>query len=96
MLTGKDRSYLKGLANGLNPSMQIGKEGLTESIIVELDQQLESKELIKLSVLDNSPVIVEEIVEEILNKTNSEFVQMIGSKLIIYRKSKKNPKIFKK
>lgn len=93
MINSKQRAYLKGLANKLNPSLQIGKEGLTENILKELDIQLEQKELIKISVLENSPVLVDEIVEDILSATEAEFVQKIGSKLVIYRKSKENKKI---
>lgn len=93
MINSKQRAYLKGLANKLNPSLQIGKEGLTENILKELDIQLEQKELIKISVLENSPVLVDEIVEDILSATEAEFVQKIGSKLVIYRESKENKKI---
>lgn len=93
MITSKQRSYLKSLANKLNPSLQIGKTGLTESIIDELEVQLEHKELVKISVLENSPVLVGEIIDEILEETKAEFVQSIGSKLIIYRESKEHKKI---
>ncbi len=93
MITSKQRSYLKSLANNLNPSLQIGKTGLTESIIDELEVQLEHKELVKISVLENSPVLVGEIIDEILEKTKADFVQSIGSKLIIYRESKDHKKI---
>ena len=81
------------MANNLNPSLQIGKTGLTESIIDELEVQLEHKELVKISVLENSPVLVGEIIDEILEKTKADFVQSIGSKLIIYRESKDHKKI---
>lgn len=93
MLTGKQRSYLKSRSHGINSSMQIGKDGLNDSIIDELDKQLEYKELIKISVLDNSPVSAGDIVEEILNSTRSQFVQLIGNKLIIYRESKDHKEI---
>lgn len=93
MITSKQRSYLKSLANKLNPSMQIGKTGLTESIFDELEVQLEHRELVKISVLENSPVLVEEIIDDILEKTHAEFVQSIGNKLIIYRESKDHKKI---
>lgn len=93
MINSKQRAYLKGLANKINPSLQVGKEGLTENIIKELEVQLEHKELVKISVLENSPVFVDEIVEEILEKTQGEFVQKIGSKLVIYKESKEHKKI---
>lgn len=93
MINSKQRAYLKGLANKINPSLQIGKEGLTENVLAELDVQLENKELLKISVLENSPVLVDEIVDEVLDKTGADFVQKIGSKLVIYRESKDNKKI---
>lgn len=93
MINSKQRAYLKGLANNINPSIQIGKEGLTDTILDELETHLEYRELIKISVLENSPVFVDEIVDEIIENTNSEFVQKIGSKLIIYRESKDHKKI---
>lgn len=93
MLTGKQRSKLKSMAHGINPSIQIGKEGLSDEILQELDRQLEYKELIKISVLENSPVFLDEIRDEILQETSSEFVQEIGSKLVIYRQSKDHKQI---
>lgn len=81
------------MAHGINPSIQIGKEGLSDEILQELDRQLEYKELIKISVLENSPVFLDEIRDEILQETSSEFVQEIGSKLVIYRQSKDHKQI---
>lgn len=94
MITGKQRSYLKSLANTMNPLLQVGKNGINENVINQLNELLEAKELIKITVLKNSPVEVEEIVEEILEGTNSEFVQAIGNKLVIYKESEENKKIY--
>ncbi|CDZ74578.1 Hypothetical protein ING2D1G_0394 [Peptoniphilus sp. ING2-D1G] len=93
MLRGKERAYLKSLAHSADPLMQIGKGGLTDSVVKQLDKLLEDHELVKIRVLKNSPVIAREIVEEILNATNAEFVQQIGNKLTIYRESKEKKKI---
>lgn len=93
MITGKQRSYLKSLANTLNPLMQIGKNGLNGGLFDQLDRLLEDHELVKITVLKNSPVLASEIIEEILEKTGAEFVQQIGNKLTIYRESKENKKI---
>ena len=90
MLRGKDRSYLKSLANNLDPLVQIGKFGLSESLFDQLDKSLEDHELVKIKVLKNSPVEAKEIVQEILEKTGADFVQQIGSKLTIYRQSRLN------
>ncbi len=93
MLTGKERAYLKSLAHSADPLIQIGKSGITDSVVNQLDKLLEDHELVKIRVLKNSPVIAREIVEEVLDATNSEFVQQIGNKLTIYRESKENKKI---
>ncbi|KXO16677.1 ribosome assembly RNA-binding protein YhbY [Peptoniphilus sp. GNH] len=93
MLKGKDRAYLKSLAHKIEPLLQIGKQGLNDGSLWQLNELLEAHELVKIRVLKNSPIDVKEIVEEILEKTNSEFVQQIGNKLTIYRESKENKKI---
>lgn len=90
MITGKQRSYLKSLANNLTPLLQVGKSGVSEGVIEQIDVLLENHELVKITVLQNSPVTAKEITEEILNSTGAEFVQQIGSKLTIYRESKEN------
>ncbi|MEQ3346637.1 ribosome assembly RNA-binding protein YhbY [Peptoniphilus senegalensis] len=93
MLTGKERAYLKGLAQNIDPLIQLGKDGINEGFLKQIDKLLEDHELVKIKVLQNAPVEVDEIVDEILEKTGAEFVQKIGKKLTIYRESKENKKI---
>ena len=88
MLTGKQRSFLKANANTLDPMFQLGKNGLTESFIKQVDVVLESKELLKISVLNNSGLDAKEVAIELANELNAEFVQSMGNKLVIYRESK--------
>lgn len=88
MLTGKQRSFLKGKANTLDPMFQLGKNGLTESFIKQVDVVLESKELLKISVLNNSGLDAKEVAIELANELGAEFVQSMGNKLVIYRESK--------
>ena len=85
MITGKQRSYLKSLANNLTPLIQVGKNGVSDSLIEQIDVLLENHELVKITVLQNSPVTAKEIVDEIIDGTGAEFVRQIGSKLTIYR-----------
>lgn len=92
MLTGKERAYLKGLAQNIDPLIQLGKDGINEGFLKQMDKLLEDHELVKIKVLQNAPVEVDEIVDEILEKTGAEFVQKIGKKLTIYRESKENKK----
>lgn len=73
--------------------MQLGKGGVGENLIKQIDGVLETKELIKISVLKNSPEEASAYIDEILQKTGAEFVQCIGSKLTIYRESKDHKRI---
>ncbi len=92
-MNGKQRAYLKSLANTLNPLLQVGKNGISDSFIKQLDKSLEDHELVKINVLNNSPDEAKDIIGEILEATGSEFVQQLGNKLTIYRESKENKKI---
>lgn len=93
MLTGKQRSYLKGLANTITPITQIGKGGISESFIEQLDSALEARELVKVHVLENSLLDTKDAANQAARLTQAEFVQAIGSKFVLYRKAKENPKI---
>ncbi len=87
MLTSKQRAYLRGLANTMEPIFLIGKGGISEVMIREIDSALEARELIKLKILNNSMVEVREAADEISEKTNSEVVQVIGGKFVLYRQA---------
>lgn len=93
MLTGKQRSYLKSLANNLDPLFQLGKNGLTENFIIQVDGALESRELIKINVLKNCELDPTEVANELMEELQAEFVQSIGRKFVIYRESQDNKKI---
>ena len=90
MLTSKQRSYLRGLANTIQPIFQVGKGGINENMIIQFNEALEARELIKASVLNNSVSEARDICHEISRKTNSNVVQVIGSKFILYKESKDN------
>lgn len=93
MLTGKQRSYLKKLAHSIDPIFQLGKNGITENFVRQIDEALEAREIIKVKVLDNNFMDTKDAANEVAQKTNSEFVQSIGSKFVIYRESEDNKKI---
>lgn len=92
-MTSKQRAYLRGLANSLQPIFQIGKSGLSDNLMKQLDDALEARELIKISVLETAPDNVKSLGEEIANATNSICVQTVGSKITLYRAKKKDAKI---
>lgn len=88
MLTGKQRSYLKGLANSLEPIMQIGKGGVTENVLKQIDDALNARELIKIKVLNNSMLSAKDTANEIAESLRAEYVQSIGNKFVLYKESK--------
>lgn len=87
MISPKQRSYLKELAHNMEPLLRIGKDGVTKNTIAELNDLLNSRELVKIKILDNNLDSRQEMIEEITEKLQCEFVQFIGSKLTIYRQS---------
>ena len=92
-MTSKQRSYLRGLANTIDAIFQIGKGGVSDVLLEQLDKALEARELIKVSVLETAPGNAKELAEEIALGTNSAVVQTVGSKITLFRQRKKNSKI---
>lgn len=93
MITGKQRSYLKSIANGIEPIFQLGKNGITENFIRQMEEALEAREIVKVNVLNNSLLEPKEVANDLAQKVDSEFVQSIGNKFVLYRESKENKKI---
>ncbi len=91
-LTSKQRAYLGSQASSMNPIFQIGKASLTPEIITALDEALEKRELIKISVLKNCIDDPREIADVISERTHSVVVKVIGKKIILFRQAKKNTK----
>ncbi len=92
MLNSKERSNLRSIAQTIEPITQVGKLGVNESLIEGLDLAIEKRELIKVTVLENSGLVPKEAGFEIAEKLNAEFVCATGRKLVFYRRSK-NPKV---
>ncbi len=90
MLTGKQRSYLRSLANNIDPIFQVGKGGINDNMVKQFNDALEARELIKVSVLKNSVEDTREVCDEAANLTGSEVVQVIGNKFVLYKESKEN------
>ncbi|MBQ2614618.1 MAG: YhbY family RNA-binding protein [Clostridia bacterium] len=93
MLTSKQRAKLRGMANTIPALYQIGKDGITENMAKQFADALEAKELIKVHVLDNALMDTREAAEEAAAAVGAETVQIIGSKFVLYKASKENPKI---
>lgn len=94
MLTGKQRAYLRSLANTLTAKYQVGKAGFEDdAFLTQLREGLEKNELIKVTVLENSDLSPREVSDSICEMLGCEGVQAIGNKFVLYKKSKKDPKI---
>lgn len=92
-MTSKQRAYLRGLANTIDAIFQVGKSGVSENFIKQVDEALEARELIKISVLETADKNAKELAVEIADSTDSIVVQTIGSKITLYRPKKKDSKI---
>ena len=87
MFTTKQRSTLRSLAQKIEPVTQVGKAGITESLIESLDKTIEKRELIKVTVLENSGLDVRQAGEQIASERYAELVCATGRKLVFYRRS---------
>ena len=87
-LTSKQRAQLRGLANSIDTILQVGKDGIGENLIKQVDDALEARELIKGRVLDNNLEYDARLAaEELAKATRSQVVQVIGTKFVLYRQS---------
>ena len=92
-LTSKQRAQLRGLANGIDTILQVGKDGIGENLIKQADDALEAREIIKGKVLDNNlEYDARTAAEELAKATRSEVVQVIGTKFVLYRETHSKPK----
>lgn len=92
MLTGKQKRYLRSLANTLQPIFQVGKNGVELNALISINQALEARELVKISILKNCDAEMEAVILDVLSYTKADLVQKIGRTFVIYKKSKE-PKI---
>ena len=79
MITSKRRAELRSQANEIDTTLTVGKEGITDALVSELDRQLEARELIKGKVLDNSLLSAREASDELCQRLGAEGIQCVGS-----------------
>ena len=87
MITGKQRSELKRLAQEIRPTVMIGKEDITPSVIVAIDDYLSAHELVKVQIQEGSMMEPKEAANEIAEELGAEFVQAIGRRFVLYRRA---------
>lgn len=93
MLTGKQKRFLRSKANTMRPIFQVGKAGVNDNMIEQINEALEKRELIKISILQNCMDDKETIADEIAAGTNGEIAQIIGNNMIVYKESTDNKTI---
>lgn len=86
-MTSKERAELKSKAMKLDSIFQIGKSSLTPQMIEAVRDAIHSRELIKLNVLKNCMDDPRELAQVIAERTGSEVVQVIGKKIVLYKKN---------
>ena len=87
MITGKQRSELKRLAQELKPTVYIGKEDLTPSVLSAIDDYLSAHELVKVQIQEGSLLEPKEAANEVAEELGAEFVQAIGRRFVLYRRA---------
>lgn len=92
-MNSKQISYLRGLAHNLSPVVMIGNNGLTESVIKEIDVNLNAHELVKIKVMSDDRALRAQMLVDICTQTNAVAVHNIGKQLVVYRQSTTKPKI---
>lgn len=87
-MNSKERAALRAAANPLEPIFQIGKEGISENLISQLDDALDARELLKIRVhLETSPKKPRELADELQFLLGAEVIQVIGGVIVLYRKA---------
>ncbi len=87
MLTGKQKRFLRSKANTMRPIFQVGKSGVNDNMVEQINEALEKRELIKISILQNCLEDKDTIANEIAEGTNGEIAQIIGNNIVIYKES---------
>lgn len=93
MLNGKQRAYLRSIANTIDTILIIGKGGITQQVIKQADDALTAREIIKGKVLENSDLSSRQAADMLSEELSSDVVQVIGSKFVLYRPNPDEPQI---
>ena len=93
MLNSRQRAQLRGMANGIETIFQVGKTGVAEQIIKQVNDALEARELIKMRVLETCPVNSRTAADTIASETGADVVQVIGSRFVLFKRNPQEPVI---
>ena len=93
-ITSKQRAHLRTMAQAIEPVVYIGKEGITDNLVSQVQDVLEARELIKCSVQQNCGMDAREACEELCRLADAQGVSVLGRKFVLYKRSAQNQKIF--
>lgn len=93
MLTSKQRAHLKSIASTEDTILQVGKNGIVDTLVTQVSDALKAREIVKIKVLEGAMLTPAEAAAELSEKTKSEVVQVIGNKLVLFKRNPQNPKI---
>lgn len=93
MLTSKQRASLKSIASTEDTILQVGKNGIVDTLVIQVSDALKAREIIKMKVLEGAMLSPAEAAAELAEKTKSEVVQVIGNKIVLFKRNPQNPKI---
>lgn len=93
MLTGKQKRFLRSEAHHLNPVFQVGKGGVNDNMIKTIGEAIETRELMKISILQNCDMDKTEVAQELSQGVGAEIVQIIGNTIVLYKESKENKQL---
>ena len=93
MITSKQRAQLRGIGNTLDTILQIGKQGITDNLVKQAEDALLAREIIKMRVLETSPLTAREAARSLAGSVGADIVQVIGTRFILYRPNPEKPGI---
>lgn len=89
-LRGKQKRYLRSQAHQLQPIFQVGKGGLNQAMLVQINEALEKRELIKITLLQNTDETTQEVAQALIQEISCDVVQIIGRVLVLFKPSTKD------
>lgn len=90
IIKGKKNRYLRSQAATMKPAIQVGRDGITENLLNQFEMLIEKNELIKVSLLQNTMVEPQDLIEALKEFDDSiVHIQTIGSKMVFYKKASK-------
>ncbi|MBE7056275.1 MAG: ribosome assembly RNA-binding protein YhbY [Ruminococcaceae bacterium] len=89
MLTSKQRAKLRSQANDMETILQVGKDGIGDTLLKQIDDALTAREMIKIRVLNNQELTSREIADEISSQVDCDVVQVIGTRIVLFRRNSK-------